>query len=158
MFDNLKALLQRGDAAIPVAPAPKRVDATPAPKPAPEVEAAPAVAPDNSGISKAAPAEAVTVPAAAPVPAKAVVPEHVRDLNREDCPADPATEAREDLPPRSRERIAWLLQNYETTPQMTKARIFNDKMRWRNANPPVTVSPYREPNRNPQAHLVSPEK
>jgi hypothetical protein len=156
LFDSLKSLASRGFSAVPepapavaVVPEPVQFEETFSQGHLKNVAAAPA--PENSGLSNAAPVEVVpSLPEPAPVVAL--------DDNGEpfEYEANSADEARTDLPMRSRQRIAWLLKNYEAqdpTGQRTQDRIHNDRARYLNVKP--VVSHDKKPNLNPQAHIVA---
>jgi hypothetical protein len=181
MFENLKSLLQRGDNAIPVAPAPKPLAAVAAPV-AP-ITAAPERADDPyadlkrfsvvGGTPRAIPAptvdapveEGVVLPVQPPTTEeldaimKQVIAEKTfgEDLAEEDWarPVLESEEADETLPQHSNARIRFLALTFERNrPDLTERRIRVDKMRALHANPVPTYSPYKKADTNPQSYIL----
>lgn len=113
----------------------------------------------------ATPASSEPVSAVAPIPAEpsvvspvsAALPTVALDDDGEDPtrPVSEADEARIDLPQRSRQRIAFLLQTFEKDRlDRTQARIQNDRARYLMTKP-APKSTDRKPDRNPQSHIVA---
>lgn len=136
MWDELKSLVKGGTAAA---------------VPTPEVAAS---APEPVSAVATIPAEPAVV---SPVSASSQEAIELDDLGENPKRAvDPAEEERTDLPQRSRQRIAFLLANYEkdNLPR-TQARIQNDRERHLFAKPVKNWD--KKPDRNPQARLISPD-
>jgi hypothetical protein len=178
MFDQLKSLLQAGSAPSKPAPAPKPVVAAPVVAPisdTPERAADPYADLKRFNVVGNTPQQAIPAPAEAVVlPVEPLTPEQldvamsqalpttpqVDPLTREvwNRPVDPEEEKREDLEPRSGKRIEYLVAVYERPTDdshaLTDARILNDKIRHRNANPVPTYSPYKKADTNPQSYIL----
>jgi hypothetical protein len=137
IFDELKSLVTHGPARAPV--------------PAPAVVEPPAVLPEPSPTADD-PVVASSVPASSQ---EAIELDDLgHDFRR---PVDPVEEERIDLPQRSRQRIRFLLDTYEKDrPDLTQKRIQNDRARYLMAKP-APKNTDRKPNRNPQAHVISPD-
>lgn len=87
-------------------------------------------------------------------PATVALPEIDDNGENPRRPVDEKEEFNDTLPPRSPQRIAYLLATHEEGRlDLTEIRIRSDKMRWRNAHPekPYVAAPV---SRNPQANIT----
>jgi hypothetical protein len=159
IFDSLKSLVMRGPEPEPapvaaVVPEPEQA-VIPVAEPAPVPSTV--TIPDLSGLSSAGPAAAAPVQSEPAVEEVSFVPDDYGEN-----PERPVIEAEElddqNQPPRSRQRIEFLLRTYEAgNMALTERRIASDKARYVSRNWSKFTKPKPVSRKgNPQANLVDP--